>query len=78
MSRVPAFLLSLLMFRTSSLRGGETDDFLFAAADDVRWRHEGDFHVFFGAGDQVPAATQVELAFYVLAMALDRFDTQVE
>ena len=61
-----------------SLGGGEADDFLFAAAGDVRRRHEGYFHVFLGAGYQVAAATQVELVFNVLAMALDGFDTQVE
>ena len=54
------------------------DDFLFAAAGDVRRRHESYFHVFLGAGHQIPAATQVELVFDVLAMALDGFDTQVE
>ena len=54
------------------------DDFLFAAADDVRRRDEGDFHVFFGALNQVTAATQVKLVFDVLAMALDRFYTQVQ
>ena len=41
-------------------------------------RHESYFHVFLGAGNQVPAATQVELVFNVLAMALDGFDTQVK
>ena len=54
------------------------DDFLLAAAGDVRRRHESDFHVFLGARHQIAAATQVELVFNVLAMALDRFDTQVE
>ena len=62
----------------SRSRGGETDDFLFAAAGDVRRRHESYFHVFLGAGYQIAAATQVELVFDVLAMALDGFDTQVE
>lgn len=62
----------------SRSRGRETDDFLFAAAGDVRGRHESDFHVFLGAGHQIAAATQVELVFNVLAMALDGFDTQIE
>lgn len=66
------------MFQDSSLRGGETDNFLFAAAEDVGGRHESDFHVFLGASHQIAAATQVELVFDVLAMAFDRFDTQVE
>jgi hypothetical protein len=61
-----------------SLSGGEADDFLFDAAGDVRRRDESYFHVFFGAGHKVAAATQVELMFDVLAMALDGFDTQVE
>jgi hypothetical protein len=64
--------------QASSLGGGETDDFLFAAAGNVRRWHESDFHVFLGAGYQIPAATQVEFVFDVLAMALDGFDTQVE
>ena len=54
------------------------DDFLFAAADDVRRRDEGDFHVFLGARHEVAAATQIKLVFDVLAVALDRFYTQVE
>ena len=54
------------------------DDFLFAAAGDVRRRHESYFHVFLGTRYQIAAATQVELVFNVLAMALDRFDTQIE
>ncbi len=62
----------------SRSRGRETDDFLFAAAGDVRGRHESDFHVFLGASQQIAAATQVELVFDVLAMAFDRFDTQVK
>ena len=62
----------------SRSRGRETDDFLFAAAGDVRRRHESYFHVFLGAGHQIAAATQVELVFNVLAMAFDGFDTQVE
>ena len=74
---IPAFLLSLLN-KDSSLGGRETDDFLFAAAGDVRRRHECDFHVFLGARHQIAAATQVKLVFDVLAMALDGFDTQVE
>jgi hypothetical protein len=49
------------------------DDFLFAAAGDVRRRHESYFHVFLGAGYQMPAATQVELVFNVLAMAWAAF-----
>ena len=53
------------------------DDFLFAAGGDVRRRHESYFHVFLGAGYQIAAATQVELVFNVLAMALDGFDTEV-
>jgi hypothetical protein len=57
---------------------GETDDFLFAAADDALRRHESDFHVFLGARHQIAAATQVALVLNVLAMTLDRFDTQVE
>ena len=59
-------------------RGGEADDFLFAADEDVRRRHESDFHVFLSAGHQIAAATQVELVFDVLAMALDGFDTQIQ
>jgi hypothetical protein len=51
---------------------------LFAAAADALRRHESYFHVFLGAGNQVLAATQVELVFNVLAMALDGFDTQVK
>jgi hypothetical protein len=62
----------------SPLTQGETDDFLFTAADDVRRRHKGYSHVFFGAGYKVAAATEVEFVFNVLAMALDGFDTQVE
>ena len=58
--------------------GGETDDFLFAAADDVRRRDKSYLHVFFRADNQIAAATQVELVFDVLAMALDGFYTQVE
>ena len=73
--RLPAFLLSLL---EDLLCGRETDDFLFAAADDVSGRDEGDFHVFLGARHQVAAATQVEFVFDVFAMALDGFDTQVQ
>src|SRR6516162_8306055 len=71
-SCVPAFLINL------SSGGGETDDFLFAADDYVCRRHESDFHVFPGAGHQISAATQVELVFDVLAMALDRFHAQVQ
>ena len=71
-SCVPAFLINL------SSGGGEADDFLFAAAENVRRRDESDFRVFPDAGHQVAAATQVELVFNVLAMALDRFDTQVQ
>ena len=82
---LPAFLSAagqtrrgeLSLFNLSS-GGGETDDFLFAAADYVCRRHESDFHVFFGAGYQVAAAIQVELVFDVLAMALDGFNAQVE
>ena len=54
------------MLQDSSLRGGEMDNFLFAAAEDVGGRHESDFHVFFGASQQIAAATQVELVFDVL------------
>src|SRR5437867_2590183 len=58
--------------------GRETNDLLFASADDVRRRQESHLHIFLGAGYQVAAATEVELVFDVLAMALDGFDTQVE
>src|SRR5215831_14937776 len=71
-SCVPAFLINLVS------GGGEADDFLFAAAENVRRRDESDFRVFPGAGHQVAAATQVELVFDVLAMALDGFDTQTQ
>ena len=62
----------------SRSRGRETDDFLFAAAGDVRGRHESDFHVFLGAGHQIAAATQVELVFNIFAMALNRFYTEMK
>ena len=56
----------------------EVDDFLFASTKDVGRRDKSYFYVFLGAGNQVAAATQVELMFNILAMALDRFDTQVK
>src|SRR5262245_30484514 len=59
-------------------RSGETDDLLFGLAGDIRRRHESDFHVFLGAGHQVPTTTQVELVFDVLAMALDSSYAQIK
>ena len=44
-----AFQIQLKLF---PLGRCETDNFLFAAADDFRGRHESDFHVFLGTRHQ--------------------------
>jgi hypothetical protein len=61
---------------TPLLRGGETDDFLFAGGRGRR-RQEVVLDVFNGALDQLPRGIQAELAFDVFAVGLDRFYAQV-
>ena len=75
-SLLPAFHRNAL--QNPPLCGGEADNLPFASADDVRRRHESHLDVFPGAGDQITAATQVELVFDVFPMALDGFYTQVK
>ena len=64
----------------TSLRGGEADDLLFASHRECAFcrRQESFFHVFLGAGTKIAAATKVELALNIFAMALNRFDTETE
>ena len=62
------------------LRGGEADDLLFAPDGEcVLCRRQKSFlDVFLGAGNKIAAATQVELALNIFAMALNRFYTETE
>jgi hypothetical protein len=57
--------------------GREAKDLVFAlkAKCDLRRRQKHFLHVFGSALNQVPAATQIELVFNILAMALDGFYT---
>ena len=61
-------------------RGGEADDFLFAPDGERAFcrRQKSTFNVFPGAGDKIAAATQVELALNIFAMALNRLNTETE
>jgi len=62
------------------LRGGEADDLLFDpdGKPTLGRRQESFFHIFLGAGSKIAAATQVELALNIFAVALNRFDTETE
>jgi hypothetical protein len=64
----------------ASLRGGEADDLLFAPDGEGAFcrRQESFLDVFPGAGNKIAAATHVELAFDVFAMALDRLYTEMK
>ena len=68
------------MFPDSSLGGGEADDLLFDPDGEraLGRRQESFLHVFLGAGSKIAAATQVELALNIFAMALNRFNTETE
>ena len=62
----------------TSLRRGEADYLLFRPDGECAFcrRQEGFLDVFLGAGNKIAAATQVELALNVFAMALNRFHTE--
>ena len=68
------------MFPDSSLGGGEADDLLFGPDRECALcrRQESFLNVFLGAGNKIAAATQVELALNIFAMALNRFHTETE
>jgi len=61
-------------------RGGEADDFLFAPDGERAFcrRQKSTFNVFPGAGDKIAAATHVELALNIFAMALNGFYTEMK
>ena len=60
--------------------GGKADDLLFDPDGKRAFgrRQERCLHVFLGAGNKIAAATQVELALNIFAMALNRFNTETE
>ena len=62
------------------LRGGEADDLLFGPDGEraLCRRQESFLDVFPGAGNKIAAATQVELALNIFAMALNRFNTEMK
>ncbi len=62
------------------LRGGEADYLLFALDGECALcrRQKSFLHVFPGAGSKIAAATQVELALNIFAMALNRFYTEMK
>ena len=68
------------MFPDSSLGSGEADDLLFDPGGKRAFgrRQESFFDVFLGAGSKVAAATQVELALNIFAMAFNRLNTETE
>ena len=68
------------MFPDFSLGGGEADDLLFASHRERAFcrRQESFLDVFLGAGNKIAAATQVELALNIFAMALNRLNTETE
>ena len=64
----------------TSLGGWKANDLLFGLDDErvLCRRQEGCLDVFLGAGSKIAAATQVELALNIFAMALNRFNTETE
>ncbi len=62
------------------LRCGEADHRLFAADGERAFcrRQKGFLDVFLGAGNKIAAATQVELALNIFAMALNRLNTEMK
>jgi hypothetical protein len=76
----PSCSLRYLLEEIASLRPGEADDLLFAPGGEraLCRRQKRFLDVFPGAGNKIAAATQVELALDIFAVALNCFYTERE
>src|SRR5436305_14496110 len=66
--------------RGKASRGGEANDLLFPPDGEraLCRRQKSFFNVLLGAGNKIAAATQVELALDIFAVALNRFNAEIE
>ena len=64
----------------ASLRGGEADHLLFAPDGEsaLGCGQESFLNVLLGAGNKIAAATQIELALDIFAVALNGFNTETK